>query len=486
MSPETDNGATDVQKMTAATVNGINGSKNMGIKKPEIRTQKDVKNLEHYDLGSRTSAMLKVQGVRRLFVRIQKSTARLSVSYVYRYSERCPEPAGEGSSADTVSSGAAKPKYRAKSRYRSMGTVSEISLREVRKEAVMLNRKILLEGLREITEQCDRDLKNQGFRKITLNELLNLYIENRNLKDSSVKSYRSVVTGYCVRFANTPVSEINPDDLDLSLHKNTRRYYICILNSIASWGVKRKLIPENPFQGLFETCEGIPVRHRSALGCHNFDNLDIAAGAVRCFLATLEKECREPVFLTWICHLILATRISETYRVIMNVSAMEAIPGSSGFALAIEVKATRRGDSTGFRIPVIPIMKTLIFRLREFYREMPSGSFPKFLRKSIPESYRERMSLHGTRSVFRTVIELMNPPGICLAARELYLSHDIRSAVENSYNRQDYLNDRVRLQEIYGNWILGLLSENARTLISRLASEDVPEDNAEAGMPELV
>ena len=433
-----------------------------------------MKNLEHYDLGNRTSVMLKVHGVRRLFVRIQKSTAKLSVSYVYRYSERCHASAGVDSSSGNPPSGTAK----SKSRYKSMGLVSEISLREVRKEAVMLNQKLLLEGLREIAEHHDRDIRNKGFRKITLNELLDLYIENHNLKDSSVKSYRSVVTGYCVRFADTPVSEINPDDLDLSLHKNTRRYYICILNSIVSWGVKRRLIPENPFQGLFETCEGIPVRHRSALGCNNFDSPDIAAENVRSFLAALEKECQEPVFLTWICHLILATRISETYRVIMNSSGMEAIPGSSGFAVAIEVKSTRRGDSAGFRIPVIPEMRILIFRLREFYRGMSSGAFPKFLRKSIPENYRERMSLHGTRSLFRTIIELMNPPGICFAARELYLSHDIRSAVENSYNRQDYLNDRLRLQQIYWNWILNLVSGKSRDLIARAVSEGTPGDDA--------
>lgn len=449
----------------------------MEIQKPEIRTQKDVKNLVHYDLGGRTSAMLKVYGVRRLFVRIQKSTSRLSVAYVYRYSERCFEGAGDGCSDDSVKS---------KSRYKSMGTVSEISLREVRKQAGMLNRKILLEGIREIAERRDRILRNQGFRKITLKDLLNLYIQNHNLKDSSVKSYRSVISGYCAGFANTPVSEINPDELDFSLHKNTCRYYICILNSIVSWGVKRKLIPDNPFRGLYETCEGVPVKHRSALSCNTFDNLDIAAKSVQGFLATLEKECREPVFLTWLCHMILATRISETYRVIMNASGMENIPGSDSFVVSIEVKSTRKGDSSGFRVPVTPVMKTLLLRLKDYYREMPPDSFPKFLRKSIPESYRERMSLHGTRSVFRTVIELINPEGICFTARELYLSHDIRSAVENSYNRQDYLNDRVRLQQLYGDWILGLVSKKVREHIARRLSENLQAGRAESGVSELV
>ena len=100
----------------------------MGSLKPVIKTQKDVKNLEHYDLGGRSTVMLKVQGVRRLFVRIQKSTSRLSISYVFRYSERTPEE-GSGNSG-----------RRSRARYKSLGIVSEISLREARKQAGKLNR----------------------------------------------------------------------------------------------------------------------------------------------------------------------------------------------------------------------------------------------------------------------------------------------------------------------------------------------------------
>ena len=129
------------------------------------------------------------------------------------------------------------------------------------------------------------------------------------------------------------------------------------------------------------------------------------------------------------------------------------------------MKSTRKGDSSGFRIPVIPLLRRVIFQIRPLYQDMKPDYFPKFLRRSIPGNFRERMSLHGTRSVFRTVIELMNPQDISGAARELYLSHDIRNAVQQAYSRGDYLTDRLKLQQLYGDWLFSLLSEKTRDMI---------------------
>ena len=442
--------------------------KDMGSLKPVIKTQKDVKDLEHYDPGAGKSVMLKVQGVRRLFVRIQKSTSRLSISYVFRYSERTPE------------TGAGNSGRRSRARYKSLGIVSEISLREARKQAGKLNRQILLRGLTVFSgENKEESALGDPAPGITLRELFELYVQNHNLKESSLKSYRSVICGFSGQFADTPVAEINPEDLDLSLHHNTRKYYICILNSIAAWGVKRGTLSHNPFLGLYQTCERVPARHRYALSCHNFDSLEIAAEKVREFLTALALECPETVFLTWICHLILGTRISETCRVIMNAESMKLIPGTESYVMAIEVKSTRRGDSAGFRIPVIPLLRRLILRIRPFYQDMKPDYFPKFLRRSIPGSFRERMSLHGSRSVFRTVIELMNPRDISGAARELYLSHDIRNAVQQAYSRGDYLADRLKLQQLYGDWLLSLLSEKTLgMLLSAPASVPAVTDNS--------
>ncbi len=440
----------------------------MGFLKPVIRTQQDVKALENFDLGTRSTVMLKVQGVRRLFVRIQKSTSRLSISYVFRYSERTQE-AGSGNAG-----------RRSRGRYKSLGIVSEISLREARKQAGKLNRQILLRGLLAFSgEKNEQPATGSPVPGITLKELFELYAQNHNLKDSSLKSYRSVIYGFSGQFADTPVAEINPEELDLSLHHNTRKYYICVLNSIAVWGVKRGTLSHNPLLGLYQTCERVPARHRYALSCHSFDSLEIAAEKVREFLTALALECDETVFLTWICHLLLGTRISETYRVIMNAESMTIIPGTESFVIAIEVKSTRKGDGSGFRIPVIPLLRRLICQIRPFYQDMKPDYFPKFLRRSIPESFRERMSLHGSRSVFRTVIELMNPPDISGAARELYLAHDIRTAVQQAYSRGDYLADRLKLQQLYGDWLLTLLSEKTRGMIlSAPASVPAVTDNS--------
>jgi hypothetical protein len=73
----------------------------------------------------------------------------------------------------------------------------------------------------------------------------------------------------------------------------------------------------------------------------------------------------------------------------------------------------------------------------------------------------------------------MNPRDISGAARELYLSHDIRNAVQQAYSRGDYLADRLKLQQLYGDWLLSLLSEKTRGMIlSAPASVPAVTDNS--------
>lgn len=397
-----------------------------------IKNQTQINKLKHFELDNRSSTMIRIDGIRHLFVKVQKSTKSLSVSYIFRQS------------------------IGNKNKCISLGTIKDISLKEAKSIARRLNNQI-----RE--QRIPRLESRMSSSNITILELYNLYTKSRNLKASSEKSYRTVIFNYCKKILNSPISEIKPENLDQDLSVNTLKQYTNILNIIFSWGINRKIIDYNPFEGLCATYNNIHIEHRKALACENFDTINIAKNAIKDFLQAILRKGNNTLFLVWVIHLILGTRVTETYRVLSTYQEPNDY-------VTIEVKSTKKGAEPNFRVPISKDIRNLIIYLQTYIKSMSPVYFPKYLNRSIPPEYKGKMSVHGSRSIFRTVIELLNPKNINSEAKEFYLAHNPLTTVQAAYNRTDYLKERKQLQEIYTKWLTTCLTSEGIAIFTEASS----------------
>lgn len=383
----------------------------------EIKTQKQVDKLSIKNLRGKNNVYLKVYGPKHLFIRLQKTIKGVSSSFVFRFT--------------TIEK---------KSVVISFGTTSSITLQEAIYEASQRN--------------FTKDYKRISFsgEKITINELLTKYIQAHNLKSTTLRSYITAVYKTCGELKDVPIYEYSIGLINKNFTINTLTQYMNILNILFKWAVTRKIVKHNPFENQVSTFAKMPIQHRAALNCQNFDTLNDATITISKYLTdTWEFNKKKPyLYKLWICHMILGTRVTETARIFKQFY-------SNCDYLIIETKTTRKGEKPNFRVPITAIPSSLILDIHETISKYTITYIVRLINSSIPPSYKEMLSAHGTRAIYRTVIELLNHSEFSTEAKEMYINHTPMTTVQAIYQRGDFLTDRKNIQIIYAQWIIDCL-----------------------------
>ena len=80
----------------------------------------------------------------------------------------------------------------------------------------------------------------------------------------------------------------------------------------------------------------------------------------------------------------------------------------------------------------------------------------QYIYASIPKSFKRKICPHGTRALFRTVIDLIDGGKFSFDAKEAYICHFNRTQTLKSYARSNFYPQRFDLQKIWGKFIMSM------------------------------
>ena len=151
------------------------------------------------------------------------------------------------------------------------------------------------------------------------------------------------------------------------------------------------------------------------------------------FLKKLYKTNSLAHFKLWLIHAILCTRKNETIQVIKNFQKG---------ARTVDIKTKCQSK---FTIPITPIVAKLINDIKDWITSKTDRTASEYIYQSIPRGYKRLISPHGTRALFRTIIELLNVKE-SFEVKEAYLNHNVLNKVQGAYMRNNYLERREKIE----------------------------------------
>ncbi|MGN1392994.1 MAG: hypothetical protein ACI4V7_02920 [Succinivibrionaceae bacterium] len=468
----------------------------------EISSQRDVDLLKNLSLTSSfvpNFKTIRVKNIAHLYLKITKSIKSLSISFIFRYSVNKKTTYISLGSINKIS---LKKAIQITNFYNSKILHDRIE-KNFRKNSFTSDNTISHSAsaneqdcLFKYTANYAYSHYNNNFSDYsftintvktsetwTLIELLDDYVKNHNLKPKTIKAYKTTINYYCSDYFNIPINKIDFDELvnqielkhtvlaeksnpnkiktnEMSIKEyknNNKKHQLRILCALLNWAIANKQLTYNPLKNAIATCINTPVKHRKALNCESFENISMAKRVVKKFIISLKEQLPDDFFTIWILHLILGTRVSETYRVIAtftNILNNKKI--SKNKYLTISVKTTKNNEQPNYRIPLTPITIFLLNKLIHISTRYNEESFARSMNRSIPEKFKDKMSVHGSRALFRTIVEFLNLKKISITAIEYYLSHKTLNYVQSCYHRNDLIDQRREIQLIYGQWIMNL------------------------------
>jgi len=307
---------------------------------------------------------------------------------------------------------------------------------------------------------------NHNNQIITLGSIFDKYVIEKNLKDSSVLTYKYLLCSiFGVHCFNEPIKNLCTSEKITEIStKIFNNFTFSIVYSIFNFAYQKQLITENPFlyKHKFLIQKKI-YNHKKALNCENWLCLSEAESSITNFLTKLllfnsvrySKLNQHLILLS----IILATRVSETFQIINifnNTNEKEHY-------IFIDNKNTKKGAELTYRVPltdlaiyIIKKIHRLGFKERSFiYRK---DNLHTYFRTFLKQNYNNEISIHGFRSIYRTVIELLpETQNIPNWIKELSLSHETRGTVERIYQRNDAFKLRYFLQLEYSKFIFKIL-----------------------------
>lgn len=155
--------------------------------------------------------------------------------------------------------------------------------------------------------------------------------------------------------------------------------------------------------------------------------------------------------------MVLATRISETARIIKIYYGLNEHERAQTKYLKIETKTTKKDQEANFRVPLITKVKRLLEKVCHNLGHYCPEYIKKLISASIPEDFRSQIKAHGSRAIYRTIIDFITPVTTDIRAKEYYISHEIQNKVAQSYSRNDLIQARIEIQELYLAWLDKLL-----------------------------
>lgn len=294
-------------------------------------------------------------------------------------------------------------------------------------------------------------------QQMTFNDVLNLYINAKRLSPRTKKLYIQAVNKVFSQDANTLLSEINWmqkkkdiflfDEEKSNIKRSTFTLYVNCLKALTKWAYNRDFISKNYLANYcVENSPNAPKSHRNALECENFSSNTEAIQKHRTFLQALirylNKNGKEEHITLWLIHAVLCTRRSETIRVIKQFK-------KGNKSVIIKTKCYEN-----FRIPIIPEVAELILKIKPWICSLEDRTAEEYILRCIPPKFRPIMCAHGTRAIYRTVIEFLDLKGnISDALKEAYIAHFPGSSTIHAYMRNFLLNKRKYIQEVWAAWL---------------------------------
>lgn len=296
---------------------------------------------------------------------------------------------------------------------------------------------------------------------ITVRELLELYSSSKKLKYNSVVSLQNAFKKLINHddYLNIDVSELSHSMISTDgLTMNTQYHYFTIMVAVLNFAVKKGYLSFN-FLKNFREYYGISKEKysmRKAFSCENWIIIDDAVAVLKPFFQAI-RDCifyhKVSFYYLILLHMILGTRISETLRVILNFTPED---GTAHY-IYIETKTCKLDEKANYRVVLSDLAVYLINAVKNIENlKMKAGtSFWCTVRNMLKRRGIEGLSLHGTRAILRTVVDLLpETKDINPLAKEVYLSHEVRGMVERCYQRQDFFVERYRLQIAYARFLI--------------------------------
>lgn len=282
--------------------------------------------------------------------------------------------------------------------------------------------------------------------------LFNKFINNKSLSLNTVKLYTTSIKQLLKKSLLTK----SIDKIDFLkvvnefINKNTstnyatKNIYIKCLKVWVKWLFKNKYIQSNILKDITFEYKASYVNHRAALNCEYFQSEKDAKGKLSKFLNDVKLNCSTIQYKLWLVHCILGTRRSETIEVINN------------FKLANNYVLINTKCRKNFSIPITSQVKQLLIELHPYISKFSIKTAEQYLYRCIPAKYKQYMCPHGTRAIFRTVIDLIDSCKATFEVKESYLCHFEGTMCQKSYLRATYFVQRANLQEFWAKWLINL------------------------------
>ena len=272
---------------------------------------------------------------------------------------------------------------------------------------------------------------------ITLDAVIDEYCFLKNLKRENF----DYIFSSCLKI-DEKIKDITVSDLNFSktLAISSKKQYLKQINIIFNFAKRKGYILENPFNSVLLPKQ--EEKHFLALNCQNWVTLSEARDELAQYICRFENEIYFNILLV---HIILATRINETLTVI-NEYIKEPAEFKKHYVL-IKTKSLKE-----YRLTITDAVLDILEKIRIFYFKNPrvtNFTAARKLRLLLKEIFNENIQLHGFRSVYRTIVSLdPSIKDIPHIAKEMYISHNTKGAVEKIYHRYDYFYERYELRTL--------------------------------------
>lgn len=302
-------------------------------------------------------------------------------------------------------------------------------------------------------------MKNISVSDIKTGDLFDLYVEAHNVKEKSKMVYDSCfrcMFGHDYRDLDLSAITVELAKID-KLSVSTKNFYISVVSSFLNFGCKKGLIYDNPFEKLKQS--KITQNTRKALDCENWLFLSDAERELKIFFSAFKQR---PVYRgvnllpLFLLHMILSTRVKETFRVIM----LSSLTDEEKKYIIIETKMTRKGMKPNYRVVLTNLAVFLIQQVKQQFKKHQYYKFYDCLRYAS-KKFSDNMDVHGTRSLFRTIVELIpQTQAISFRAKETALGHETQKSVQKKYCRNDFYVKRYELQLYYSDFLISCLDDS--------------------------
>lgn len=330
--------------------------------------------------------------------------------------------------------------------------------------------KNMLERLNILFDKRYDSSNSSNLPLLSINDILENFKANNELSSNSLKNYKLAINKFAPNLSDKPftiqlyiqiLENINECKKLVGKEKiktTTFNLYIKLIRKIIESAFSKNKLKYNSLDELnsfiYQKADNTP---RKALDCENFINITEAKTKYQRFLKKLYKTNSLEHFKLWLIHAILCTRKNETIQVIKNFQK-----GSK----TVDIKTKCQ---TKFTIPITPIVAKLINDIKEWINSKTDRTASEYIYQAIPKGYKKLISPHGTRALFRTIIELLNIKE-SFEVKEAYLNHNVLSKVQGAYMRNNYLERREKIERKWENWILNLLGKDIITTLDFTAS----------------